>query len=258
VTQPPFYPSMLDAGTVHTGLVDGIATIRFGHPKGNSLPGALLTRLAETVTQLGRDPSARVIVLRSEGTGPFCAGASFDELKAVADPESGTRFFSGFAQVILAMVRCPKFVVARVHGKSAGGGVGLVAASDYALGVEGASLKLSELALGIGPFVVGPVIERRIGPAAFAALAIEAEWRSAAWAERHGLFAEVLDTVPALDHRVEALARKLAGYDPEASRRVKEMLWEGTDHWPGLLAARAGISGTLVLSEFTRQAVQKP
>jgi len=257
VSHPPFFSSVLDAGTVHTAILDGVATVRFSHPKSNSLPGSLLARLAETIAVMGQEPAARVIVLRSEGNGPFCAGASFDEFKAVKDAEGGKQFFSGFAKVILAMIRSPKFVVTRVHGKTAGGGVGLVAASDYAIGVEGASLKLTELALGIGPFVVGPVIEKKIGLAAFTAMAVDADWRSAAWAERHGLYAEVLETVPALDHRVEEFARKLAGYDPEATRRLKEVLWEGTDDWPERLTARAEISGTLVLSEYTQRAVAK-
>lgn len=258
MSHPPFFSSVLDAGTVQTTVADGIATIRFGHPKSNSLPGVLLSKLAETIALVGQDAGARVIVLRSEGNGPFCAGASFDELKAVKDAAGGRQFFSGFAKVILAMIRTPKFIVARVHGKVAGGGVGLVAAADYAVGVEGASLKLSELALGIGPFVVGPVIEKKIGSAAFSAMTVEADWRSATWAERHGLYAEVLETLPALDHRVDELAKKLAGYAPEAVRRVKEVLWQGTEAWPELLAARAEISGTLVLSDFTQQAVHKP
>ena len=255
MSHPPFYSSVLEAGTVQTAVSDGVATIRFGHPKSNSLPGALLSKLAETIALAGQDPAARVIVLRSDGNGPFCAGASFDELKAVQDAAGGRQFFGGFGKVILAMVRSPKLIVTRVHGKVAGGGVGLVAASDYALGVEGASLKLSELAIGIGPFVVGPVIERKIGLAAFSAMAVEADWRNAAWAERHGLYAEVLETVPALDHRVDELAKKLAGYAPEAMRRLKEAFWQGTEHWPELLTARAEISGTLVLSDHARAAI---
>jgi methylglutaconyl-CoA hydratase len=257
VSHPPFYSSVLEAGTVQTTVADGVATIRFGHPKGNSLPGALLSRLAETIALAGQDPSARVVVLRSDGGGPFCAGASFDELKGVQDLAGGRQFFSGFAKVILAMVRSPKFIVTRVHGKVAGGGVGLVAASDYAIGVEGASLKLSELAIGIGPFVVGPVIERKIGLGAFSAMAVEANWRNAAWAERHGLYAEVLETVPALDHRVEELARQLAGYSPEAMRRLKETFWQGTERWPELLTSRAEISGSLILTDHARTAINR-
>lgn len=247
--------SILDAGTVQSALSDGVATIRFGHPKANSLPGVLLTQLAGAISAMGRDPAARVIVLRSEGSGPFCAGASFDEFKAVKDAASGQKFFSGFASVIEAMIRAPKFVVTRVQGKTAGGGVGLVAASDYCIAVASAALKLSELAVGIGPFVVGPVIERKIGLAAFSALTVDAEWRSAAWAHQQGLYAEVLETVPALDARVMAFAARQAGYHPEAVRRIKESFWQGTEHWPALLAQRAAISGELVLSDFTRRAI---
>jgi enoyl-CoA hydratase/carnithine racemase len=256
VTEPAAASSLLEAGTVDSRIQDGVGTVRFGHPKGNSLPAALLTKLAGAIEQLGQAADARVIVLRSEGTGAFCGGASFDEFRAVKDAAMGQRFFSGFAQVILAMIRAPKFVLTRVHGKTAGGGVGLVAASDYAIATSAAALKLSELTVGIGPFVVGPVIEKKIGLAAFSALAVDAEWRDADWGERHGLYAEVVETIPALDHRVEAQARKLAGNNPEAMRHLKAVFWEGTEHWPALLSARAAISGTLVLSDFTRKALQ--
>ena len=247
--------NLLEAGTVTTDSKDGVATVRFGHPKSNSLPGALLRKLAETIQQTGADSATRVLVLRSEGSGPFCAGASFDEFKAVTTVEEGRAFFSGFARVILAMVRCPCFVVTRVQGKTAGGGIGLVAASDYALAVPEAGIKLSELAVGIGPFVVGPVIERKIGLAAFSAMAVDADWRSAEWARGVGLYSELLDTVPALDFRVGEFSRKLAAYNPEAVHRLKEIFWAGTEGWPELLAARAEISGTMVLSEFTKRAI---
>jgi methylglutaconyl-CoA hydratase len=255
VSEPKAGPSLLDAGTVTADLRDGVATVRFGHPKSNSLPGALLKRLAETIRAVGADPKTRVVLLRSEGNGPFCAGASLDEFKAVSTPEEGKKFFSGFAQVILAMIRCPCFVVTRVQGKTAGGGIGLVAASDYALAVPEAALKLSELAIGIGPFVVGPVIERKVGLAAFSAMTVDADWRSAEWAQGVGLYSEVLDTTPALDFRVGEFARKLAGYNPEAVQQLKQIFWTGTDGWPELLTARAEISGTLVLGEFTRRAI---
>ena len=255
MSQPQSPPPVLDAGTVDTQVREGVATVTFGHPKSNSLPGALLTRLADAIAAAGRDPAARVIVLRSEGSGAFCAGASFDELKAVGDTAAGKRFFSGFAKVILAMIHAPSLVVARVQGKTAGGGVGLIAASDYALAAAGAAVRLSELAIGLGPFVVGPVIERKIGPAAFSALAVDAEWRSAAWAHQHGLYAEVHDSVEELDRRVDAFASRLAGRSPEAMRRLKEVLWEGTEGWPELLAARAEISGELVTTEFAKRAI---
>ncbi len=256
MSEPKADPSMLEAGTVEVGATGGVTTVRFGHPKSNSLPGALLARMAEAITRAGADPATRVVVLRSEGTGAFCAGASFDEFKAVRNRAEGTRFFSGFGQVILAMIRCPCFVVTRVHGKTAGGGIGLVAASDYALAVPEAALKLSELAVGIGPFVVGPVIEKKVGLAAYSAMAVDADWRSAEWARGVGLYSEVLDTVPSLDFRVGEFARKLAGYNPDAVKRLKELFWAGTDGWAELLAQRAEISGTLVLGEYTQRAIR--
>lgn len=238
-------------------IADGIGTIRFSHPKGNSLPGALLRRLAEAVTWVGRDSAARVIVLRSDGTGPFCAGASFDELVSITTPEEGQEFFSGFARVILAMIRAPKFVLVRVHGRTAGGGVGIAAAGDYTFAVKGASAKLSELAVGIGPFVVGPVIARRIGKGPFAAMSVDADWRDAAWGERHGLYARVCEDVASMDASLNALAGTLAGSNPDAMADMKKIFWAGTEEWDDMLVDRARMSGRLVLSDFTRQAIAK-
>lgn len=247
-----------DSGTVSTTVAGGIATITFHHPKGNSLPSAQLARLAEAVDAAAADDDARVVVLRSEGTGPFCAGASFAELQRISvsgDRGAGREFFMGFARLILAMIRCPKMVVARVHGKAVGGGVGVVAAADYAIAVRSASVRLSELAVGIGPFVVGPAIERKVGLGAFAAMAVDADWRDAAWAERHGLYAQVHDDPQAMDAAVAAAAERLARSNPEAMAKMKAIFWQGTSDWEFLLAERAEMSGTLVLSEFTRNAI---
>ena len=235
---------------------DGIATVDFHHPKGNSLPGSLLTRLAGEIAALGARADTRVIVLRSGGTGPFCAGASFDELTAIGDQAAGTQFFSGFGRVILAMIRSPQFVVTRVHGKVAGGGVGIVAASDYSVAVRTASARLSELAIGIGPFVVGPCIERKIGPAAFGAMAVDADWRDADWCERHGLYSRLAADEAALDASVAALAATLAASNPDAMAQLKRVFWVGTEGWDALLAERAAMSGSLVLSDFTRRAIE--
>jgi len=243
-----------DPGTVSVGTANGIGSISFHHPKSNSLPGALLARLAAEVTRLGEDPTVRVILLRSEGKA-FCGGASFDELRAIATAEQGTAFFSGFMTLILAMTRAPKFVVTRVHGRAVGGGVGLVAASDYALAARDASIRLSELAVGIGPFVVGPVIERKIGPGAFSAMTVDADWRDAAWAEAQGLYASVHADEAVLDAALAALLGRLAVSNPEAMARLKRVFWEGTGHWPALLADRAADSGSLVLSDFSRRAI---
>jgi len=247
--------TMTDNGRVGIEVRDGIGWVTFMHPKSNSLPGSLLREIAAAVTRCGEDDGVRVVVLRSEGEKAFCAGASFDELTAIRDEATGKDFFMGFAVLILAMKRCPKFVLTRVQGKAVGGGVGVVAASDYALAFKTASIKLSELALGLGPFVVGPAVERKIGVGPFSAMASDADWRDAAWAERHGLYARLYDSIAELDSGVDALAARLAAYNPEAMAMLKKAYWEGTEHWDRLLEERAVTSGRLVLSKFTSEAI---
>jgi methylglutaconyl-CoA hydratase len=244
-------------GSVDVEFADAIATIRFSHPKSNSLPSALLRALAKEITDVAGNSGIKVIVLRSDGDKAFCAGASFDEMKAVSDAPSGKEFFSGFAKVILAMTRAPQFVITRVQGKVTGGGVGLVAASDYSLAVKGASLKLSELAVGLGPFVIGPVVERKVGRGPFAAMSIDADWRDADWAERHGLYSRVFDDAKAMDAALAKLTQFLAVANPEAIRQLKHALWLDTADWEQLLEKRAAISGALALSAHTRAAIEK-
>jgi methylglutaconyl-CoA hydratase len=250
-------PAAVPEGTVSTQVADGIGLIEFHHPKGNSLPGTLLRALASAVKAMGEDPAVRVIGLRSAGVGPFCAGASFDELVAISDATQGQEFFSGFSRVILAMIRAPKLVVTRVQGRAAGGAVGLIAASDYALASTKGWTKLSELAVGIGPFVVGPVIERKIGRAAYSQMAVDADWRDAAWSETAGLYARVLESEVLLEEAFTAQLRTLAASNPEAMALMKQVFWQGTERWESLLAERAAMSGRLVLSEFTRGAIAK-
>ncbi|MDQ2666092.1 MAG: enoyl-CoA hydratase/isomerase family protein [Gemmatimonadota bacterium] len=257
LTRPATPGTAVAGGDVSVTISDGIGTITFCHPKGNSLPGALLQRMADAIDWLGKDSAARVLVLRSDGTGPFCAGASFDELIDISDAEQGEEFFSGFARVILAMIRAPKFVLVRVHGRTAGGGVGIAAAGDYTFAVKTASAKLSELTVGIGPFVVGPVIERRVGQGPYAAMAVDADWRDADWGERHGLYSRLFSDVASMDAAINGLAGALAASNPEAMANMKRVFWKGTEAWDTLLAERARMSGTLVLSEFTRSAIAK-
>ncbi|HEY4304551.1 MAG TPA: enoyl-CoA hydratase/isomerase family protein [Gemmatimonadaceae bacterium] len=244
-------------GSVSSFVEDGIVDVAFGHPKSNSLPASVLRALAEEITTVGQRDDVRVVVLRSYGTAAFCAGASFDELVAISDKSAGKEFFMGFARVIIAMTRCPKPIVTRVHGKVVGGGVGVVAASDYAIATDKAALRLSELAVGIGPFVVGPVIQHKVGPGAFSAMAIDADWRTAEWGERNGLYARMVENTEALDSAVPAFAKQLASANPDALARIKKITLEGTDHWPQLLEERAAMSGELVLSEYTRKAIAK-
>ncbi len=234
----------------------GIATIEFHHPSSNALPAIILRDLAKTINDVGMDTGVRVIVLRSAGHGAFCAGASFDELTAISNEAEGKGFFSGFAHVINAMRKCHKLIIGRVQGKAVGGGVGLVSACDYAIAQEGASVKLSELAVGIGPFVVGPAVERKMGRSSFSQLAIDAaEWRSAEWAKRHGLYSEVHGNTSEMDEAVDSLADRLTHSSPEAMWELKKIFWQGTEHWDTLLSERAAISGRLVLSDFTRNAI---
>jgi methylglutaconyl-CoA hydratase len=246
----------MQEGYVKRSIQEGIARIEFFHPQSNSLPGKILQELAETIRTVGNDPDTKLIVLQSVGEKAFCAGASFDELIAIDDEAGGLNFFSGFAHVINAMRKTPQPIIARIHGKCVGGGVGVAAAADYAIAVENASIKLSELAVGIGPFVVGPVVERKMGTATYTQLAFDAQsWRSAAWAREKGLFAEVHESINGVDASIERLAQQLANSNPEAMKEIKRASWAGTDHWDNLLIERAAISGRLVLSEFTRNAI---
>ncbi len=245
-------------GKAESKIENGIATITFFHPQSNSLPGSLLRKLADEITIAGSDASVKVIILKSEGDKTFCAGASFDELSSIDTLDKGKYFFSGFAAVINAIRKAPKFVIALVQGKAVGGGVGLAAAADYTLAHENASVKLSELAVGIGPFVVGPAVERKTGTSAFAQLSISAtEWQTAQWAKTNGLYAEVFSTVDDLEKAVSTLASQLSQSSPEAMKDIKKILWQGTDHWDTLLAERAEISGRLVLSDFSKNAIAK-
>lgn len=243
-------------GYVTSATNNGITTIEFFHPQSNSLPAKILSDLASAINNAGVDQNTNVIVLRSAGEKAFCAGASFNELIVIKNEEEGLQFFSGFANVINAMRTCPKFIVGRIHGKCVGGGVGLAASVDYAIATEKAEVKLSELAMGIGPFVVGPAVERKIGTSAFTQLAIDAsEWRDAQWAGRKGLFAEVHTTIQSLDESLNKLVDKLANSSSEATAEMKKIFWKGTENWDQLLIERAAISGRLVLSEFSRNAI---
>jgi methylglutaconyl-CoA hydratase len=246
----------ISEGHVRTETHDGITTIEFYHPQSNSLPGRLLDALTHEVHGAGNDPHTRVIILRSAGSKAFCAGASFDELMAIQNADQGFLFFSGFAHLINAIRKCPQFVIARIHGRCVGGGVGIAAAADYAIAVNGADVKLSELALGIGPFVVGPAVERRIGLSAFSALAIDATmWRDAEWARKRGLYTELHQELSQMDESIDRLARTLAHSSPEAMALLKAIFWKGTEHWDQLLVERAAISGRLILSQFSRTAL---
>jgi methylglutaconyl-CoA hydratase len=247
----------MEKAYVKSSVQHGLCSIEFFHPQSNSLPGALLQELAAAIRDAGKNTDCRLILLRSQGQKAFCAGASFDELSQLKNEQEGLQFFSGFAEVINAMRTCGKIIVGRIHGKCVGGGVGLAAAVDYALATEEAAVKLSELAVGIGPFVVGPAVERKIGLSAFSQLALDATgWRSANWAHDRGLFAELYADTIGLDEGVNRLVTQLLNSSEEALRALKIAFWKNTEHWDQLLIERAAISGKLILSEASRKAIE--
>ncbi len=245
-------------GTIQCSIDSHIATIYFAHPKQNSFPRHLLQDLHQVFLSLAKNTEVYVIVLTSDRDKAFCAGASFDELLQIKTPEEGKTFFMGFANVINSMRNCPQPIIGRIHGRAIGGGVGLVSACDYAIATSEASIKLSEIAIGIGPFVISPAVKRKIGTAALSELSLTAhDWKSADWAHQHGLFAELCDDTICLQHQVSDLAHRIASYAPMAVSELKKALWLGTENWDDLLEHNATISGRLVLSEITQKTLLK-
>lgn len=248
----------MNNGTLYTHIQNNIATVQFGHPASNSFSSELLARLANEFTILSNNNNVHIIVLKSENEGAFCAGASFDELVSISTIEEGKKFFLGFANVINAMRNCSKLIIGRIQGKTVGGGVGLAAACDYCFATEKSLIKLSELSIGIGPFVIEPAVERKIGIAAFQELSLDAtSWQNAYWAKEKGLYAKVFETIEEMDQEIEIFTLKLAKYNPNALIGMKKVFWKNTNHWNQLLTERAAISGSLVLAEFTKNALQK-
>lgn len=245
-------------GSLYSHIQNKIATVEFYHPAANSFPLELLARLAQLFNDLSNNDEVQVIVLKSENDKAFCAGASFNELLSVTNEADGKIFFMGFANVINSMRKCSKIIIGRIQGKAVGGGVGLAAACDYCFATEAASIKLSELTIGIGPFVIAPVLERKIGLAALTHLTLDAaSWYNAYWAKEQGLYAKVYSSIKEMDTEIDLFAVKLASYNVEALTEMKKVFWVGTEDWDSLLESRAAISGKLVLSEKTKIALQK-
>ena len=236
----------------------GVGYIEFFHPEHNAMPSDNLRKLEQTIVDAGVNQAIKILVLKSGGDRTFCAGASFKELIAIQDEETGTQFFSGFAHVINAMRKFPKLIIGRVQGKAVGGGVGLAAATDYCLATQYAAIKLSELSIGIGPFVIEPALSRKIGKTTLSEITINADtFYSAEFAKSKGLYSEIYKHIEDLDEAVDLLAQKLSAYNPEALSQMKKVFWEGTEHWDNLLLERAKISGELVLSEFTKESLKR-
>ena len=227
-------------GDVSLAVDEGVGTIEFSHPKGNSLPGALLRQLADGVQLLGEDEATRVIVLGSGGTGPFCAGASFDELVSIENEEEGQEFFSGFARVILAMIRAPKFVLVRVHGRAAGGGVGIAAAGGLHLRGE-ERVGEAERAVG-GDRTVRRRAGDRAADRARALLGAGGRHRLARCRvvrATRPVRARARTTWTRWTRRSALLAGALRVSNPAAMAEMKRTFWQGTEDWDDP-ARRAG------------------
>ncbi len=244
-------------GYVKASNSEGVSTIEFHHPSHNSLPSNLLKALADTILAEAKKEENILLVLKSAGDRTFCAGASFDELVSIEDKKTGLNFFMGFANVINAIRTCGKLVIGRVQGKAVGGGVGLASAVDYCMATKFASVKLSELAVGIGPFVIGPAVERKVGVSHFSEMAINAkEWYTADWAKSVGLYHDVFDNAEYMDDYLGRFVTTLKGMNPQAMQELKKVFWKGTDDWDTLLKERAAISGELVLSKFSKETIK--
>ncbi|NBA77471.1 enoyl-CoA hydratase/isomerase family protein [Emticicia sp. ODNR4P] len=236
----------------------GVATLTFSHPPTNAMPIVLLEDLANAIEKLAEDSKVQIIILQSGGERTFCSGADFNQLLAIDNLEDGKIFFSGFAKVINACRKSSKIIIGRVQGKAVGGGVGLAAATDYCFATQAASIKLSELHIGIIPAVIEPAVSRKIGLSSFSKMSLKpTEFYSAQWAFEQGLFYEVHETIAEMDEAIARMTEQLATYNPEGLQELKKILWQDTNHWDTLLYERAEISGKLVLSEFTKQALRK-
>ncbi|WP_226063198.1 enoyl-CoA hydratase/isomerase family protein [Kaistella polysaccharea] len=247
----------MNNGFVNQELKNNISEITFGHPKSNSLPGEILELLAQTILNEGAKEEVKAILLKSEGEKAFCAGASFDELLDIEELEKSKKFFGGFAKVLNAMRSCGKLVIVRVQGKTTGGGVGIACAADYCFATKDSAMALTELNLGIGPFVIGPYVERKMGKSAYAAMSIDADFRSADWCEKHDVYHSVSENIEMMDKEINKFLEKLSTRSSDALSLVKKVSWEGTEHFEHLMPERILMSASLILEDSAKKNIEK-
>ncbi len=247
----------MNKGFVNQEIKNNISEITFGTQKSNSLPGEILELLAETILESGKDQSVKAILLKSEGEKAFCAGASFDELLEIEELEKSKIFFGGFAKVLNAMRSCGKLVIVRVQGKTTGGGVGIACAADYCFATKDSAMALTELNLGIGPFVIGPFVERKVGKSAYSAMSIDADFRSADWCEKHDVYHSVSENISEMDEEIKAFMEKLSTRSSEALALIKKVSWEGTEHFAQLMPERILMSASLILEDSAKENIGK-
>lgn len=246
----------MNNGFVTQELKNNISEITFGTPKSNSLPGEILEKLAQTILESGKDENVKAILLKSEGEKAFCAGASFDELLEIEELEKSKIFFGGFAKVLNAMRNCGKLVVVRVQGKTTGGGVGIACAADYCFATKDSAMALTELNLGIGPFVIGPYVERKIGKSAYGAMSIDADFRSANWCEKHDVYHSVSENIQEMDEKIAAFMNKLSERSADALALIKKVSWEGSEHFDQLMPERILMSASLILEDSAKKNIE--
>ena len=246
----------MNNGFVNQELKNNISEITFGHPKSNSLPGEILELLAQTILNEGAKEEVKAILLKSEGEKAFCAGASFDELLSIDELDNSKTFFGGFAKVLNAMRSCGKLVIVRVQGKTTGGGVGIACASDYCFATKDSALALTELNLGIGPFVIGPYVERKMGKSAYAAMSIDADFRSADWCEKHDVYHSVSENIEMMDEEINKFLEKLSTRSSDALSLIKKVSWEGTEHFEHLMPERILMSASLILEDSAKKNIE--
>ena len=247
----------MNNGFVNQELKNNISEITFGHPKSNSLPGEILELLAQTILNEGAKEEVKAILLKSDGEKAFCAGASFDELLSIDELENSKKFFGGFAKVLNAMRSCGKLVIVRVQGKTTGGGVGIACAADYCFATKDSALALTELNLGIGPFVIGPYVERKMGKSAYAAMSIDADFRSADWCENHDVYHSVSENIEMMDEEINKFLEKLSTRSSDALSLIKKVSWEGTEHFEQLMPERILMSASLILEDSAKKNIEK-
>ena len=247
----------MNNGFVTSEIKNNISEITFGTPKSNSLPGEILELLAKTILESGEDQNVKAILLKSEGEKAFCAGASFDELLEIEELEKSKIFFGGFAKVLNAIRSCGKLVIARVQGKTTGGGVGIACAADYCFATKDAAMALTELNLGIGPFVIGPYVERKLGKSAYAAMSIDADFRSADWCEKHDVYHSVSENIQMMDEEIDKFLEKLSTRSSDALALIKKVSWEGTEHFEQLMPERILMSASLILEDSAKENIGK-
>lgn len=238
---------------IHYAAEYGIGRIEFFHSRGNALTSTMLREITSFIRAAGEDPEIKIVMIQSAGEASFCGGASLDELMECDSVKEARDFFMGFAHLLTAIRTCPKLVVVRVQGKVVGGGLGIVAVADLAFATVEASIRLSELSIGLGPFVIGAAVERKIGISAFSELTyLSSIWKDAHWAKEKGLFSAVFETLAALDIAMAAQIIELETYAPEAIALTKKMFWAQTPEWSDELEKRAGYSAKLWIQKKTR------